>query len=127
VNAEVAEFLSSPNGDPEALTHREIMVFRFIRDYSIEHGFAPTVREIGDAADLASTSSVYYVLNRLHMKGYINRKLGRRGGISVVPAHAHMVLVRRDDLVKVLMDAEGFVGSKDSKAFTRLAEAAGVS
>ena len=113
--------------DPEVLTHTENKVFRFIRDYSEENLFAPTTRESGAACGLASTSSVYYVLNRLHMKGYINRKLGRRGGIAVMPDHAGLIMVRRNDLVTLLEQAEGFIGSKDNKAFSRLAAAAGVS
>jgi hypothetical protein len=40
---------------------------------------------------------------------------------------AEQVTVSLQDLVTVLGEAEGFIGSKDNAAFTRLAEAAGVS
>ncbi len=43
------------------------------------------------------------------------------------PVPPATVTVRLDDLVTVLEEAEGFIGGKDNPAFTRLAEAAGVS
>jgi SOS-response transcriptional repressor LexA len=110
----------------DVLTWREGLVFRFIDGYMTEHGYAPTTREIGTASGLASTSSVYYVLTSLEAKGFIVHVKGRKGGIAVNPERAERVNVSRADLIRVLSEAEGFIGSKDNKAFTRLAEAAGV-
>jgi hypothetical protein len=45
---------------------------------------------------------------------------------GLTPA-ADGVTVSMPDLVAVLAEAEGFIGGKDNAAFTRLAEAAGVS
>ena len=88
------------NGDQ--LTWRENLVFQFIRTYTEEHGYGPSIREMADASHLASTSSVAYVLTRLEGKGYITR-LGGRQAVSVVPGHAGKVLVSREDLAQLLM------------------------
>jgi hypothetical protein len=48
------------------------------------------------------------------------------GGLTPAPT-GHQVTVSALDLAAVLGEAEGFIGGKDNAAFTRLAEAAGVS
>jgi repressor LexA len=59
------------------LTRRQRMIIEAIEDSMQRHGYAPTMREIGDAAGLASTSSVSYQLSTLEKKGYLNRDAGR--------------------------------------------------
>jgi repressor LexA len=49
----------------------------FIRDFAERHRYPPTVREIGEAAELASTSSVSNQLSVLQRKGYLRRTPGR--------------------------------------------------
>lgn len=48
-------------------------VLEFIKDTIGERGVAPSVREIGEAVGLRSTSSVQYNLNALEQAGYIER------------------------------------------------------
>jgi repressor LexA len=45
----------------------------FIRRFVSENGYPPTIREIGQAASISSTSVVNYNLNILQAKGYIRR------------------------------------------------------
>jgi repressor LexA len=59
------------------LTRRQRMIIEAIEDSMQRHGYAPTMREIGDAAGLASTSSVSYQLSALAKKGYLSRGAGR--------------------------------------------------
>ena len=47
------------------LTPRQRRIVEVIEDSVRCHGYAPTLREIGDAAGLASTSSVAYQLSVL--------------------------------------------------------------
>ena len=49
-------------------------VLEFIRENINERGMAPSVREIGDAVGLRSTSTVQYNLNALEKAGYIIRE-----------------------------------------------------
>lgn len=51
-------------------------VYNFIVDYIQENGYAPSVREISIGTNLSSTSSVYYLLQRLEDEGRIEMKRG---------------------------------------------------
>jgi repressor LexA len=46
-------------------------ILDFIRDFTAENGFAPSVREIGAAVGLRSTASVTYHLRQLQDKGLL--------------------------------------------------------
>ena len=59
------------------LTPRQNAIMQMIEDSVRRDGYAPTVREIGDATGLASTSSVAYQLSELERKGYLSRGAGR--------------------------------------------------
>lgn len=48
-------------------------VLNYIRDVISQRGIAPSVREIGEAVGLRSTSTVQYNLNALERAGYIER------------------------------------------------------
>lgn len=57
----------------EQLTKKQQAVFDYIKYIIDERGLAPSVREIGEAVGLKSTSSVQYNLNALEQAGYIQR------------------------------------------------------
>ena len=57
----------------EQLTAKQQAVFDYIKGIIDERGIAPSVREIGAAVGLKSTSSVQYNLNALEQAGYIQR------------------------------------------------------
>ncbi len=59
------------------LTDRQRKVLQAIEDSTQARGYPPTMREIGDAVGLASTSSVSYQLSALAEKGYLRRGAGR--------------------------------------------------
>lgn len=59
------------------LTLRQRKIIEIITDSVQRSGYAPTVREIGEAAGLASTSSVSHHLSKLEKKGYLSRGAGR--------------------------------------------------
>lgn len=66
------------------LKEKENRIYEFICDYMKEKGFSPTVREIGEAIGLKSTSSVHIYLKRLEERGYIIRKNECPRAIKVV-------------------------------------------
>lgn len=51
-------------------------VLAYLRSYIAEHGWAPSIREIGDAVGLKSTSSVHLHLRGLERSGEISRAAG---------------------------------------------------
>jgi len=65
----------SPDLDP-TLTARQRKIVRFISDWVQERGYSPSMREIGRAVGLTSTSSVEHQLAALEAKGYLRRAAG---------------------------------------------------
>src|SRR5271154_2832388 len=64
--------------DPDhVLTWRQRKVLQVIRESVQKRGYPPSMREIGEAVGLTSTSSVSYQLSTLQKKGYLHRDVGR--------------------------------------------------
>src|SRR5919202_6967028 len=57
----------------EQLTTRQRRILEVIRDAVADRGYPPSIREIGDAVGLTSTSSVHSQLEALQRKGLIRR------------------------------------------------------
>jgi repressor LexA len=55
------------------LTKRQQEIFDFIKRYSSEHGYPPTVRDIGKAIGLTSSSTVHAHLSNLEKLGMLRR------------------------------------------------------
>jgi repressor LexA len=64
-----------PAGDGLTPVRRKIV--RVIEESMRSRGYSPSIREIGDAVGLASTSSVSHQLSVLEAKGYLTREAGR--------------------------------------------------
>jgi repressor LexA len=56
-----------------ALSERQRKILEFIKSFALDNGYPPTIREIGEAVDISSTSVVNYNLNALQNEGYIMR------------------------------------------------------
>ena len=64
--------------DPDhALTWRQRKILQVIRESVQQRGYPPSMREIGEAVGLASTSSVSHQLSMLQRKGYLHRDSSR--------------------------------------------------
>src|ERR1700681_2404820 len=75
--------------DPDhVLTWRQRKVLQVIRDSVQRRAYPPSMREIGEAVGLTSTSSVSYQLSTLQKKGYLHRDVGRPRTVEVrLPGH----------------------------------------
>ena len=65
------------------LTARQRRILEFIRDWVERYGYPPSVREIGEAVGLTSTSSVAHQLRALERKGYLRRDPNRPRAVGV--------------------------------------------
>jgi repressor LexA len=74
-----------PDGpaDADGLTPRQRRVLEVIRDSVERRGYPPSMREIGEAVGLLSTSSVAHQLTSLERKGFLRRDPNRPRAVEV--------------------------------------------
>ncbi|WP_020519570.1 transcriptional repressor LexA [Catelliglobosispora koreensis] len=68
---------------PSQLSARQQRILSAIAQWVQEHGYPPTVREIGAAVGLVSPSSVAYQLKELVRKGYVRRDPDRPRAVTL--------------------------------------------
>ena len=68
----------------DRLSKRQQSIYDFICSYTTEHGYPPSVREIGTAVGLASPSTVHMHLKVLQERGLIKRDSKKPRTIEVV-------------------------------------------
>ncbi|QMV85468.1 transcriptional repressor LexA [Corynebacterium hindlerae] len=71
------------NSPQPKLTERQRRILEVIRDAVVLRGYPPSIREIGDAVDLQSTSSVAYQLRQLEEKGFLRRDPNKPRAVDV--------------------------------------------
>jgi len=74
------------------LTKRQREIFDFIKRYSSEHGYPPTVRDIGKAIGLTSSSTVHAHLANLEKIGLLRRDPSKPRAIEVLVDKAKSAL-----------------------------------
>jgi repressor LexA len=98
-----------PAGRPEPspeddLTERQLNIVQAIRDTIEKRGFPPSLREIGDAVRLKSTSAVSHQLAALEAKGVLRRDPGRSRAIELLLPALAAVSAPEDAAVEVLAE-----------------------
>ena len=67
-----------------SLTKRQQEIFDFIKKYSARYGYPPTVRDIGKAVGLASSSTVHAHLSNLEKVGLLRRDPSKPRAIELL-------------------------------------------
>jgi repressor LexA len=75
------------------LTKRQREIFDFVRRYGEEHGYPPTVRDIGKAIGLTSSSTVHAHLANLEKLGMLRRDPTKPRAIEVLVDRAKAAVV----------------------------------
>ena len=70
------------------LTNRQQEIFDFVKRYAGEHGYPPTVRDIGKAIGLTSSSTVHAHLSNLEKLGVLRRDPTKPRAIEVLVGKA---------------------------------------
>ncbi|MFB6344434.1 MAG: LexA family protein [bacterium] len=73
--------MTDDQGKP--LTDQQRDVFKFLKQYLEENGYAPLYREIQEGADLTNVGLVYKNLEALQKKGYILKEENKKRGIEL--------------------------------------------
>jgi repressor LexA len=66
------------------LSERQKHILEFVKSFTLANGYPPTIREIGKAVSISSTSVVNYNLDALQRAGYIYRDRTVSRGIRLV-------------------------------------------
>jgi repressor LexA len=69
---------------PNQLNNRQQQILDFLRTHARDHAYPPTVREIGQAVGLSSSSTVQNHLNSLEARGFIRRDPAKSRTVEVV-------------------------------------------
>lgn len=69
---------------PPILYPRERQILEFVAQFIQRHGYAPTLKEIGQSVGLSSVATVHEHLSKLEAKGYIRKLVGSKRGIEVI-------------------------------------------
>lgn len=98
----------------EKLTARQQMVFDFITAHLEEHGYPPTLREIGEHLGVSGTLGVMKHLDALERKGLIHKTAGSSRGITLAGRRATVTLpivgtVRAGALQPAVEDIDGYL------------------
>ena len=70
--------------DREPLTAKQEQIYNFIKSEISSKGYPPSVREICDAVNLSSTSSVHAHIKTLEKKGYIRSASSKNRAIEIL-------------------------------------------
>ena len=70
--------------DTTDLSLRQREMLKMIRDFAVEYGYPPTVRQIGKVVGISSTSVVSYNLGVLQRKGYLTRDREISRGLRLI-------------------------------------------
>lgn len=113
----------------DEITARQRRIIEFIRKTVRERGYPPTVREIGEAVGLASSSSVHAQLANLERRGLVKRDptkpramelrgpgTSRRGGVDVPlvgRVSAGTPVLADQNIEEYLTVPTGFAGAED--------------
>jgi repressor LexA len=85
------------------LTKRQQEIFDFIRKYSAKYGYPPTVRDIGKAVGLASSSTVHAHLSNLEKIGLLRRDPSKPRAIELLDRAVESVRgIVRDERLPLL-------------------------
>ncbi len=60
-----------------------VMVMDYIRKFSEENGYTPSVREIGKECGIKSTATVHSYLEKLQTRGYLNKATNKKRSVTI--------------------------------------------
>lgn len=84
---------------PRNLTPKQAAILEFIRAYSHEHGYAPTLQEIADSRG-TTVPTAHEHLKQLERKGYLYRNRYDHRGLVAIPPMEDGV----EDLLRVVIE-----------------------
>jgi repressor LexA len=110
-----------------SLTKRQQEIFDFIKRYSAKHGYPPTVRDIGKAIGLTSSSTVHAHLSNLEKVGLLRRDPSKPRAIELLVDKAKRAVAPQAGLPVVGQVAAGtpILAEENIEEYTQVPALAG--
>ena len=70
----------------QPLTKRQREILDYLNDFIQQHGYAPSLEEVGKRFGLSSLATVHKHLTNLQQKGFIKRTWNRSRSVEVMPS-----------------------------------------
>lgn len=93
----------------EKLTKRQQDILQTLKKFIANHGYPPTVREIGKELDLNSPATTHFHLNKLEEKGYIKKDDAKNRALELLVPNEY--LTKDDDVVNIALLGEITAGN----------------
>ncbi len=93
----------------EKLTGRQSFILEVLKKLVAENGYPPTVREIGEKANLSSPATIHFHLKKLEEKGYIKKGDNKNRTIEILVPNEY--LEQNDNVVDVPLLGKVTAGS----------------
>lgn len=74
----------------EKLTDRQEYILQILKKLIAENGYPPTVREIGEKANLHSPATIHFHLTKLEEKGYIKKDNSKNRTIEILVPNEYL-------------------------------------
>ena len=93
----------------DSLTKRQSDVLKFIKKYTAEHGYPPTIREICEGVHLSSPATVFVHIKNLEKAGYVRSSNNKFRTLELLVENEYED--KKEDIVKVPLLGKVTAGS----------------
>jgi repressor LexA len=107
------------------LTKRQKEIFEFVKRYSAKHGYPPTVRDIGKAIGLTSSSTVHAHLANLEKLGLLRRDPSKPRAIELLVDKAKASLTGAVPLVGQVAAGQPVLAEENIEEYVQVPDQAG--
>ena len=107
------------------LTKRQKEIFEFVKKYSAKHGYPPTVRDIGKAIGLTSSSTVHAHLANLEKLGLLKRDPSKPRAIEVLVDKAKAAVTGAVPVVGQVSAGQPVLAEENIEEYVQIPDLAG--
>jgi repressor LexA len=107
------------------LTKRQKEIFEFVKRYSAKHGYPPTVRDIGKAIGLTSSSTVHAHLANLEKLGLLKRDPSKPRALELLVDRARAAVTGAVPVVGQVAAGQPVLAEENIEEYVQIPELAG--
>ena len=107
------------------LTKRQKEIFEFVKRYSAKHGYPPTVRDIGKAIGLTSSSTVHAHLANLEKLGLLRRDPSKPRAIELLVDRAKAAVTGAVPVVGQVAAGQPVLAEENIEEYVQVPDQAG--